>query len=80
MFVMCSPSFVAIGGAIALGLLLAVVIGVAAGYYLWSVQNHTFLHHKDIQWNLSNPDTIGPEESVLIREVSLFQRLKCHEH
>ena len=24
----------------------------------------------------SIPDTIGPEESVLIREVSLFQRLK----
>ena len=30
----------------------------------------------DIQWNPSNPDTIGPEESVLIREVSLFQGLK----
>ena len=30
-----------------------------------------------VQWNLSNPDTIGPEESVLIKEVSLFQRLKC---
>ena len=29
-----------------------------------------------IQWNPSNPDTIGPEESVLIREVSLFQGLK----
>ena len=30
----------------------------------------------DIQWNPSNPDTIGPEKSVLIREVSLFQGLK----
>ena len=30
----------------------------------------------DLQWNPSNPDTIGPEESVLIREVSLFQGLK----
>ena len=26
-----------------------------------------------IQWNLSNPDTLGTETSVLIREVSLFQ-------
>ena len=31
-----------------------------------------------IQWNPSNPDTIGPEESVLIREVSLFQGLNKH--
>ena len=29
-----------------------------------------------IQWNPSNPNTIGSEESVLIREVSLFQGLK----
>ena len=29
-----------------------------------------------VQWNPSNPDTIGPEKSVLIREVSLFQGLK----
>ena len=29
-----------------------------------------------IQWNPSNPDTIGPEESALIREVSLFHGLK----
>ena len=29
-----------------------------------------------MQWNPSNLDTIGPEESVLIREVSLFRRLK----
>ena len=29
-----------------------------------------------VQWNPSNLDTIGPEESVLIREVSLFQALK----
>ena len=29
-----------------------------------------------MQWNPSNLDTIGPEESVLIREVSLFQGLK----
>ena len=29
-----------------------------------------------LQWNHSNPDTMyGPEESVLIREVSLFQGL-----
>ena len=30
----------------------------------------------NIQWNPSNLDTIGPEESVLIREVSIFQGLK----
>ena len=29
-----------------------------------------------VQWKTSNPDTVGPEESVLIREVSLFQGLK----
>ena len=29
-----------------------------------------------IQWKASNLDTIGPEESLLIREVSLFQGLK----
>lgn len=28
------------------------------------------------QWNFSNPDIIGPEESVLFKEVSLFQRLR----
>ena len=33
--------------------------------------------HVSIQWNLSNVDTTGLEESVLIKEVSLFQRLKC---
>ena len=34
--------------------------------------------HTHVQWNPSiySPDTIGPEESVLIREVSLFQGLK----
>ena len=31
----------------------------------------------DIQWNPSNADTNGAEESVLYREVSLFQGLKC---
>ena len=34
------------------------------------------LYTVHVQWNPSNPDTIGPEESVLIREVSLFQRWK----
>ena len=29
-----------------------------------------------IQWNLSNPDTNGAEESVIVSEVSSFQRLK----
>ena len=30
-----------------------------------------------IQWNLSNPDTNGAEESVIVSEVFSFQRLKC---
>ena len=34
--------------------------------------------HNIVQWNLSNPDTNGAEESVLFREVSSFQRLKMH--
>ena len=30
-----------------------------------------------IQWNPSNADTNGAEESVLYKEVSLYQGLKC---
>ena len=30
-----------------------------------------------VQWNLSNPDTNGTEGSVIVSEVSSFQRLKC---
>ena len=30
-----------------------------------------------IQWNLSNTDTNGTEEGVVVSEVSSFQRLKC---
>ena len=30
-----------------------------------------------MQWNLSNPDTNGAEESIIVSEVSSFQRLKC---
>ena len=30
-----------------------------------------------IQWNLSNPDTNGAEEIIIVSEVSSFQRLKC---
>ena len=33
--------------------------------------------HNNVQWNPSNADTNGAEESVLYREVSLFQGLKC---
>ena len=32
--------------------------------------------HNIVQWNLSNPDTNGAEESVIVSEVSSFQRLK----
>ena len=35
-----------------------------------------FLLTVDIQWNLSNQDTNGAEESVVFSEVSSFQRLK----
>ena len=37
-------------------------------------QAHTI---RPIQWNPSNVDTNGAEGSVLYREVSLFQGLKC---
>ena len=30
--------------------------------------------HNIVQWNLSNPDTNGAEESVIVSEVSSFQR------
>ena len=30
-----------------------------------------------IQWNLSNPDTNGAEESAIVSEACSFQRLKC---
>ena len=33
--------------------------------------------HNIVQWNLSNWDTNGAEESVIVSEVSSFQRLKC---
>ena len=32
------------------------------------------LHDCIIQWNLSIPDTLGPQKTVLIIEVSLFHR------
>ena len=34
------------------------------------------LEKVELHWNSSNLDTIGPEENVLIGEVSLFQGLK----
>ena len=34
-------------------------------------------HYRLIQWNISNQDTNGAEESVIVSEVSSFQRLKC---
>ena len=30
-----------------------------------------------LQWNISNPNTLGTEESVLISEVSRFEGLNC---
>ena len=38
------------------------------------LHGHNIMH---IQWNLSNVDTNGAEESVLYREVSSVQGLKC---
>ena len=40
---------------------------------------HTHLMHMCmyVQWDLSNPDTNGAVESVIVSEVSSFQRLKC---
>ena len=35
---------------------------------------HTYIA---VQWNLSNLDTNGTEESVFVSEVSSFQKLKC---
>ena len=32
--------------------------------------------HNIVQWNLSNPDTNGAEESVIVSEVSSFQRMQ----
>ena len=32
--------------------------------------------HNIVQWNLSNPDTNGAEESAIVREVSSFQRMQ----
>ena len=31
-----------------------------------------------VQWNLSNPDTLGAEESVLISEVSLISGVELY--
>ena len=32
-----------------------------------------------VRWNISNPDTLGAEESVLISEVSLFRGCNVHK-
>ena len=45
-------------------------------YILEACHTHTHTHTHTIQWNLSNPDANGAEESVIVSEVSSFQRLK----
>ena len=35
-----------------------------------SVPHSKYVHVLHVQWNLSNPDSLGTEESVLISEVS----------
>ena len=58
--------------------------GLHRGTYAWAGWSEvticvcSFLVLYIIQWNPSNLDTI--EESVPIREVSLFQGLKVHKH
>ena len=42
-----------------------------------TTHTHTLTLHTLIQWNLSNQDTNGAEESVIVSEVSSFHRLKC---
>ena len=49
-----------------------------------SCANHTLCtldeFIKWVHWNISNPDTLGTEESVLISEVPWFQGLLCTQH
>ena len=48
-----------------------------------SVVLHTVLYvscsYTCLQWNLSNPDTNGADESVIVSEVSSFQRLNAYK-
>ena len=44
---------------------------------LRSIPYSRVLHNIIVQWNLSDQDTNGAEESVIVSEVSSFQRLKC---
>ena len=47
-------------------------------YPTWTLacQVHTIIYiHTVIQWNFSNQDTNGAEESAIVSEVSSFQRL-----
>ena len=46
--------------------------------YIYPSQWKEHPYWNTVQWNLSNPDTTGPEESVLIKEVSLFQRFEMY--
>ena len=48
-----------------------------ASHSSFQVSHFRKTHYKYLQWNLSNPDTNGAEESVIVSEVSSFQRLKC---
>ena len=50
-------------------------VRVCHGFAILTNLSHVYIH-VHVQWNPYNPDTVGPEESVLIREVSLFQGLK----
>ena len=47
-------------------------------YMYCSVHVHVEMHIC-VQWNLSNPDTIGTAQSVLIIEVSSFQSVLIRE-
>ena len=52
-----------------------VVLGVGKGVRIREIPLYS--EKEVIQRNLSNPDTNGAEESFIVSEVFLFQRLKC---
>ena len=43
-----------------------------------SIPSDKFVPANIVQWNPSNPDTLGPESTVLIIEVSSFQGLEMY--
>ena len=46
--------------------------------HCYNVKETVVCFYVGMKWNLSNPDTNGPDESVLNSEVSLFERLSIY--